>query len=220
MLALEKKHWLVCPVLPSQDWWVCGAETLLRFHWDSRDRCARPADRGGPLGIASDPAARRLRSQSLLWGGSWTRRSSWCSKQKQSNTIKAGTLQSAAPWSEGGEGVCAVLPFLAVHRHVQHRFPGEQAEQLENLLLPGDQPFLVSLWESLKQREREGRGIRFAKVFNKFGLDICGIPSFIFRILYEFNIVSVVSVYNNHHCTAEVVEIVTSCVRHFSMSWR
>lgn len=41
--------------------------------------------------------------------------------------------------------VRVVLPFLAVHRDVQHCFPGEQAEQFEDLLLPGDQPFLVSL---------------------------------------------------------------------------
>lgn len=82
MLVFEKKHRLVCPVLPSQDWWACGAEMLLRFRWDLRDQCARPGDRGGSLGIAFDPAALRLRSQSLLWGGSWTRKSSWCSKQK------------------------------------------------------------------------------------------------------------------------------------------
>lgn len=58
----------------------------------------------------------------------------------------------------GYKKVRRVSPLLSIHRHVQHSFPGKQAEQFEDLQLPGDQPFLVGLWESLTHRKRQVGG--------------------------------------------------------------
>lgn len=72
------------------------------------------------------------------------------SKQKQRNAVRAMARQTRCAARDDGSVSGAALPFLPINRHVQHRFPGEQAEQFKDLLLPGDQPFLVGLRESLK----------------------------------------------------------------------
>lgn len=154
MLAFEKKHWLVCPVLPSQDWWACGEERLLRFRWDLQDRCARPGDRGGSLGTAFDLAALHLHSQSLLWGGSWTRKPSWCSKQKQRNTVRAMTLLCTAAWRDKKVFV-QVYPFWRYTGMSSIAFRGNRRSSLRTCCFQETNLFLwVSENAWIKEKER------------------------------------------------------------------
>lgn len=164
-------YWLVSPGLSAQDWWACGVATLPRSHWDSEDPCAQLGVHEGSSGTAFGPAVRRLRSQSLLWGGSWTRRSSWCNEHtKRFQRAVGGRLKLLRCCEGEMKGTKAEShPFCLYTGMSSIAFRGNRRSSLRTCSF---QETSLFLWVSEKawHIERDGGGGGFHLRLVEFGI--------------------------------------------------